>query len=100
MLRKNDAAGREAPLRPAGGLGGRCKPQAGLGAAPQKILKILQIWRIKSSISAMFFIIINPFSKQAATTEKEKKSDAQIVFTTDRKRNSSGFFSVPSKESS
>ena len=40
----------------------------------------------------MFFIIINPFSKQAATTEKEKKSDAQIVFTTDRKRNWSGFF--------
>ena len=36
--------------------------------------------------------MINPFSKQAATTDK--KSDAQMteVFSTDRKRNSSGGF--------
>ena len=38
------AAGREAPLRPAGGVGGRCKPpKRGSGAAPRKFLKILKI---------------------------------------------------------
>ena len=31
------AAGREAPLRPAGGLGGRCKPpKRGSGQRPEK----------------------------------------------------------------
>ena len=31
------AAGREAPLRPAGGLGGRCKPpKRGSGQCPEK----------------------------------------------------------------
>ena len=34
------AAGREAPLRPAGGLGGRCKPlKRGLGQRPEKFWK-------------------------------------------------------------
>ena len=40
------AAGHKAPLRPAGGLGGAVSPpppQAGFGAWPQNILKILKI---------------------------------------------------------
>ena len=49
----------------------------------------------------MIFLIINPFTKQAATTEE--KSDAQnpqvTSFTSDRKRNSSGFFFIRSHSS-
>ena len=37
------AAGREAPLRPAGGLGGRCKPPSGVRGSAPELLKILKI---------------------------------------------------------
>ena len=88
------AAGREAPLRPAGGLGGggAVSPPSGVrGSAPENFENPENLTH-KSSISVIFF---NHQPVSAATTEKEKKSGAQIVFTIDRKRNSSGSFPVP-----
>ena len=54
MLRKAQQ-GAKRPLDQLGVLGGAVSPQAGFGAAPRKILKILKIWCIKSSISVIFF---------------------------------------------